>query len=416
MTKKFIIALFFLMVSRVSAQEGTSSPYSFYGLGDEKFKGTHDVRSMGGLSIVNDSIHVNLLNPATFSKIKITNFVVGGTTQFSNLSNETKTEKAQRTSLDYLAVAFPIGKFGTNFGIMPYSSVGYRVQNETTFGDIRKTTYTGTGGINRAFFGLGYNLTKDLSIGADFQYNFGTIETKTVVFVPNVILGSRELNESQVKGLSSNFALLYNKKIGKKYTISTSIGYTPEAKLSSNNSRETSTITINNGGNEVVADTRTSTVVDTKLIIPAKYTLATGIGVSKKWFVGAEYSFVENSNLQNRFEDFNKASFEDSHKFILGGYFIPKYTSFTSYWNRVNYRAGVRFQNTGIVLNSKPINEYGINFGLGLPVGGRFSSINVGFEYGKRGTVYNNLIEENYFGINIGLSLNDLWFEKRKYD
>ncbi|HBK83209.1 MAG TPA: hypothetical protein DDZ41_06370, partial [Flavobacterium sp.] len=78
--------------------------------------------------------------------------------------------------------------------------------------------------------------------------------------------------------------------------------------------------------------------------------------------------------------------------------------------------AGFRYQNTGIILNSKPINDYGITFGLGLPVGGKFSSLNFGFEYGKRGTAKNNLIEDNYFGINIGLSLNDLWFEKRKYD
>ncbi|HBK83208.1 MAG TPA: hypothetical protein DDZ41_06365, partial [Flavobacterium sp.] len=344
MTNKLFLVFFLLITTIVSAQEGTSSPYSFYGLGDEKFKGTHDVRAMGGLSVVNDSIHVNLLNPATFSKIKITNFVIGGSTMFSNLANETKSEKAQRTSLDYLAVAFPIGKFGTNFGIMPFTSVGYRVQNETTEGDIKKTTYNGSGGINRVFFGLGYNLIKDFSIGANLQYNFGTIESKTIVFIPNVTLGSREINESMVKGISTNFALLYNKKLAKKYTLSTTFNYTPQAKLTNTSSREIATITINSAGNEVVSNSIKPAVSNTKLIIPAKYTFATGIGISKKWFVGAEYSYIENSNLQNRFTDFDKATFEDSHKFVLGGYYIPKFSSLTSYWSRVNYRAGFRYQ------------------------------------------------------------------------
>jgi len=47
-------------------------------------------------------------------------------------------------------------------------------------------------------------------------------------------------------------------------------------------------------------------------------------------------------------------------------------------------------------------------------LGRSFSNINLGFELGKRGMASENLIEEKYFKINIGLSLNDLWFQKRK--
>jgi len=55
-----------------------------------------------------------------------------------------------------------------------------------------------------------------------------------------------------------------------------------------------------------------------------------------------------------------------------------------------------------------------MNFGLGLPVGN--SSINLGFEFGKKGTTSNGLIEENYFNLSVGLSLSDIWFKKRKID
>ena len=40
----------------------------------------------------------------------------------------------------------------------------------------------------------------------------------------------------------------------------------------------------------------------------------------------------------------------------------------------------------------------------------------MGFEFGKRGTTDNNLIEENYFNFRLSLSLTDLWFIKRKID
>jgi hypothetical protein len=209
---------------------------------------------------------------------------------------------------------------------------------------------------------------------------------------------------------------LYSTSITDKLNLSATFGYAPESKLNADNTRNIATIVYTQSGNESVSDSQDILVNDTKLVIPTKYTLGTGIGVNKKWFVGLEYVFQENSNLGNRFDDIENATFENSNKFIVGGYFIPKYNSFTSYWSRVNYRAGLRYENTGLVINSKAINDYGINFGLGLPVGGRLSNINVGFEYGKKGTIYNNLIEENYFNISVGLSLNDLWFEKRKYD
>jgi hypothetical protein len=47
-------------------------------------------------------------------------------------------------------------------------------------------------------------------------------------------------------------------------------------------------------------------------------------------------------------------------------------------------------------------------------LGGDFSNINVGFELGRRGTTDANLIEESYFKINLGLSLNARWFVKTK--
>jgi hypothetical protein len=43
----------------------------------------------------------------------------------------------------------------------------------------------------------------------------------------------------------------------------------------------------------------------------------------------------------------------------------------------------------------------------------RFSNLNIGFEFGSRGTTAAQLVKENYFGIKIGLSLNDQWFIKR---
>ena len=100
----------------------------------------------------------------------------------------------------------------------------------------------------------------------------------------------------------------------------------------------------------------------------------------------------------------------------MGGFYVPKYNSFTSYLSRVTYRAGFRYENTGIILNNTSIKDKSVTLGFGLPISGTFSSMNLGIEYGSRGTTSNGLIKEDYFSINIGLLFNDKWFRKTLYN
>jgi len=51
-----------------------------------------------------------------------------------------------------------------------------------------------------------------------------------------------------------------------------------------------------------------------------------------------------------------------------------------------------------------------------MGIGGDFSNLNLGLEYGQRGTTNSGLIQENFFKLSIGLSLNDQWFVKRKFN
>jgi hypothetical protein len=116
----------------------------------------------------------------------------------------------------------------------------------------------------------------------------------------------------------------------------------------------------------------------------------------------------------------SNSSFENASSFAIGGFYLPNYNAFSSYFKRVTYRAGARFQNTGLLINNESINEFGISFGLGLPIGPTntniFSEVNMGFEFGQRGTKNQNLIQENFFNFNVSLSFNDRWFDKFKYN
>jgi len=421
MIKKIVVFFSLLVSATLFAQENTASPYSYYGLGDVKFKGTHDIKAMGGLSIVGDSIHLNLSNPASYSNLKLTTFSIGGTSTFTNFNTSSDSEKAQRTSLDYLAVGLPLGKFGMSFGLMPYSAVGYKVQSITEAADDpdgfeRSKQFMGDGEINKVFIGTAYKITQKLSLGFNLNYYFGDINNKTVEFItdPIVLLGTRELNNSNVSGFSINTGLQFSSKLNSNLELFSSLTYSPESELTSKNKRNIATVVYNANGAEIINDDVDIPVNDTKLKLPSKFSFGAGIGQAKKWLIGSEITFQNTSKLGNRFDDITGATFENSTKISIGGYYIPKYDSYNGYWNRVVYRAGFRHENTGLVINNESIKDYGVNFGFGLPLG--ISNINLGFEFGKKGTTTNNLIEENYFNVSVGLSLNDIWFKKRKID
>lgn len=417
MIKKVIVGICLLFAIGTFAQEGTASPYSFYGIGDIRFKGTAENRFMGGLSIFPDSTHINLQNPAGYAGLKRTTLTLGGTYATTDLQTNTGQGKPRRTTIDYLAVGLPISsKVGVGFGLMPYSSVGYKLQSSSTDQEtsIMKTNQaSGTGGVNRAFLGIGYQVTPSLSLGANLDYNFGEIETTSYEFWSVIENGTRELNTSKIRGVSFNTGAMWNKRIYKKLDVFASAIYTPESKLNFTNERNIAIISQTNG---TIVDPGEIDASKTDLKLPSKIAFGVGIGEVRKWLVGAEYTFQNTSNFGNRFSDINNATFENSSKISIGGYYIPNFNSFTSYMERMTYRAGFRHENTGLVINEKSINDSAVTFGLGFPISGSFSNINFGIEYGKKGTKAQNLVEENYLNFSLSLSLNDKWFVKRKYD
>ena len=435
MIKKLVIVFIAIFAIKSYAQERTASPYSFYGIGSLQFKGTVENRSMGGLSIYMDSIHMNLRNPAGYTgnnleyynnESRPVKFTVGGSHSSLNLKSENSSDKASSTTFDYFALSIPVGKFGFGFGLMPYRSVGYELESINGNGDILNR-FNGQGGVNKAFFGFGYQITKALSIGVDGHYNFGNIQNNAVEFVYDndglqTQYQSRENNRSDLSGVSFNLGLSYKRMLNEKLEFVSSATFTPESNLKSKNERSYSTISLNaNTGQEFVintidADLESLSLQETDLIMPLKFSVGAGIGRPRKWFAGAEYSAQKTSNFTNALYSSSTTQYEDGTIFSLGGFYIPQYNSFSNYFKRATYRAGLRYEKTGLNINTESITEFGISFGVGLPVGSGISNANLGFEIGKRGTTNSNLIQENFINFHLSLSLNDRWFIKRKYD
>ncbi|MGB5821411.1 MAG: hypothetical protein WBG90_18140 [Saonia sp.] len=419
MVKRFVIAIICCIACGMHAQDGTVSPYSFFGIGELRSTTSVENQMMGGLSMYADSIHINLRNPAAYGKLKLTTYSIGVSHREIRLKSFTEQQNTSVTNLDYLSIGFPLGKgFGMGFGLMPLSSVGYNVLTETVDQnqDSVRSVFAGEGGLNRVYLSIGYELSKNLRLGATTNLNFGTLENRIIQTVDNVQFGTSDRRESRVNGLDFNFAANYTPTVKDKYTLYTSVTVNTQANLTSKNTQQIGSFLVDTGLDVEVIDVNldAQNLRNTELKIPTTTTFGLGFGEDKKWFLGGEYSFQGLSSFTNDFISIDNLTYEDASSFAFGGYFIPDYSTFSGYFKRITYRAGVRYEQTGMMINDKEINNFGITFGLGLPLGGSFSNINLGFELGRRGTTAADLIEESYFNVNIGLSLNDRWFQKRK--
>jgi hypothetical protein len=421
MIKYFAVYIVLLFSVVTMAQESTASPYSYYGLGQLSFKGAFENRLMGGVNVFKDSLRINFLNPASYAHLKRTTFTIGGTQNRTTFNQaDGSKEGANRSSLNYVGVGIPLRKSAFVLGVMPYTVVGYKIQNQFIDDDDyeRVVRFTGSGGVNRAFLGYGYAITPSLSLGVEAAYNFGNISTNSIEFIPDVQYGTSELNESRVDGFTFNTGLAYNKKLNEKYTIFGNASYTPQSSLTFYNTTTISIIQYLSNGSFIVVNPDESEVtkVNQKIRNPSKFSFGLGIGEETKFGIGAQLTLTDFNEFGNRYPEIVSGTFENGTKIGVGGYYIPKYNSFTNYWNRVTYRAGFSYENTGLVVRDESIMDYGINFGLGLPVPGSISTFTVGFELGSRGTTNANLIKENYYNLFISLNLNDKWFVRSKYN
>lgn len=427
MIKNFSFLLFWISFTALWSQNTNISPYSYFSLGDNNQQITVASSAMGGISVAANRVYeLNFSNPALLSQLQVTSFDISGRTQFMSITDAIQTQNSATTNFSYLAFGFPITKkMGLMFGIQPNTNVGYDIKQEIYDSSATLTEanhFYGTGGTNRFFIGTGYQVYKGLSLGVEGEILFGSINNSITNMRNGVMLNNRYNSDAQLSGGALKLGAAYQHKFAeeKELNIETSI------KLSNKINATTEDIFYNFYYNTYATEVPVDTLyyhsdLKGKITRPLAMHMGLGYGSPEKWYVGVEY------NKQAAWE-FNQTPFDhtytnntDKSQLNFGGYYLPKKNSISSYWNRVIYRVGAKMENTGIAVQSNQnnntfteIKDFGISFGLGLPVGNQLSKLNLSVEWGKRGEKTGSLIQENYVNLRFGINLAEKWFQKNK--
>ena len=378
---------------------------------------------MGGIGVaLSDNNHLNFSNPAANASLLFTTYSLAIGHKSIQAKNSTDKQRAATTDLSYLALGVPLGeKGGLMFGLLPNSTVGYSLVSNIydVDGEVQDLTlYSGDGGTNKVFLGFGLEVFKGFSIGAQGNYVFGKIENSIINQQRDVTLATKYKTVSNVSGFMLNAGFQYKTTINKKVKLHVGGNFDFKSEIETDGNEYLYSVLL--ATFELPKDTILNVASKGFLKMPLKTTLGVGVGEDNKWYAGLDYSYQDVLDIQGSvFNSYTKIKYDKYSKIAIGGFYTPKYTSITSYWERVTYRAGLKFEKTGLRVDGlgtgtdfTPIDDFGISFGVGLPMGRKLSNINVGFEIGKRGETSKGLVQENYFNFRLSLTLNDKWFKK----
>ncbi len=385
--------------------------------------------SLGGSAIgMRSSSFVNPWNPASYTAFDSISFIFEGGlyAQSNTLKTLSESQTSNYSSIGNLLFGFPVTRhLKASFGLMPYSSVGYNVgetKNLQIFNDSItrvKNIYDGDGGINKVYMGMGYQLSKNLSVGVNVDFLFGTINRNSAAHIPDqtYAISYRQTSSIRVHDFRYNFGMQYTTQIGKDRRFTFGAVYTPSIDIKANH--DTTNMLVSPTNSDLIYYTiHQSTNIKGTIHIPQ----AMGAGFSyekeAKWLLAGDVYYQNWS----KFKIFDQAdSMKNSLKASLGLQIIPDGNDYNRYFKRVRFRMGVSYQQTYLQLNNKQLNDFGISLGVGLPLRkGQSeiyskSAVNVGLEFGKRGTTDFSLIKENYVRLTVSLSLYDSWFKKLKF-
>lgn len=432
----FLIAALTLIAGAINAQ--TTSPYSRYGYGILKDQAVGPSKSMGGIGYgLRQKYGANPLNPASYSTVDSLTFMfdLGVNYTKGTLTEGNASKSDDNGGLEYATMLFPVTKkLGISFGLLPYSSVGYNIDNIKSAGDEQyQESFEGTGGFSQIYLGAGYELPiKGLSVGANIAYMFGSVKHQRSVPAMSSASGLQSYEYTKLKreAIKLDLGFQYQQKISKNDILT--IGATFSPKLESKAKYERSEYHSVGVGTPIAGDTINSIKTD----IPM--TLGVGFSVTHKnrLTLGADVTFQQWEKVRYPEQNLMGDGFTNSNdrfnnriKYAIGGEYIADPYD-RSFFKRIRFRGGLNYSNSYLNTNvfdadgnslgkAKGYNEYGATIGLGLPIrdlnysGLRTTYINVNFEYKRIQPEVKGMIKEQYFGVSLGVNINELWFRKR---
>ena len=318
-------------------------------------------RGMGGTGIaVRDGFNLNFINPASYGSIDSpvsSVFEMGFYIDNNRYRTSEASESKSNGGLLNIDYWFKFSKRWTStVGLSPFSSVSYKMNTTRSLGSIADVNYLyeGNGNISQLYWGHGFNILKNFSLGFNISYLFGPVfrrEAINTVGDVSTLIYENRINANDFKfdaGLQYEFKLEKGKSI--VVGVVADNGVTMSARQKSyllNSSLDT---------------LHTSTGDKLKYEIPSSL----GVGLSlqmKRSIVAGDLKF---ENWGATHTENQNAEFQDVWKFSMG-YMYKGNPDAINYIGAVSLRGGFHLQNYYLRIKETDLPWWGFSAGVSLP-------------------------------------------------
>lgn len=407
----------------VWAQGGTKSPYSQFGVGVLSDASQSMNRGMNGVGYgLRQGNQVNTLNPASYSSIDSLTmlFDMGMSGQFTQFKEGGAKRNASMASFEYVVGSFRAWKnVGVSFGVLPYSSVGYDYQSvsrDAVTGTLTES-YTGSGGLHQVFLGVGWRLLKPLSVGVNAGYLWGSID-RTVA--PSSSVASNTLTKTYnttINNYKVDFGVQWEQPLGKHdlLTVGAVLG------LGHNLNNDASMQVVKTNSLSSANDT-TQTTIGKAMSLPMSFGVGMSYQRNKRLTLAADFLLEQWG--KEKFPSYVNGSYElqsgilkDRVKVNAGLDWVPNPES-RKLAGHIHYRFGAGYATPYYIINGVDgPKDLTVSAGVALPIVNNYNNrsvLNISAQWAHSSA--QNLITENTFRINIGITFNERWFMKWKVD
>lgn len=412
--KIFLFGFALILMNQIAlGQNNTNSPYTRFGYGDISDTNSGEQRAMGGVSLgTRSKLGINTVNPASYSSVDSMTFMfdVGASALISRFSETAGTTNKLNANLEYITMQFPLWKkVGFSAGLLPYSFSGYNFNSSSNLpyelypDTVTATQYfSGNGGVNQVYSGLSVELFNHISLGVNAYYMFGSAINDRQLRFSNTtnFYSSYQSDSITVSSFRFRYGLQFYNTFSDKHDFTLGLIYEAKRKLHADYSEMTGSVDQEQTPfMQVKTEFEMPEMFGAGLTYIYKKQLTLGIDYSLQKWGEAKFMGVADT-LTNR------------SKFALGAEYMP-HPSGRKSADQIRYRAGFNISSPYYkIAGVEQPKNFGITFGIGLPLKTNQSVINATVEYGKIGS--SGLLRENYFKFTLNALFNENWFFKRK--
>lgn len=408
----FLLTVFtiFISISLANAQNG--SAYSRYGIGDINYGYSPKMLGIGDIGVTQlDPDHIITTNPASWAALFKTRLELSlgykGVDVGDNFGNYFTSE----TEFKGFTFGFPVSRdngIGVVAGLIPFSQVSYKAIKTFESNDVNmpsyQISYEGKGGISKMFLGSSVNLPFGFIGGATLDYYFGNLRYYSNLEFINSTSNINTIfeNNHRATGFGSTVGIitpdlsgLINLQSFSNIRLGLSVNYISDLDA------------------DTLLTATSLTLVDTFANNPTTMHIPLRINSGISFALGYSYRF----NVDYVYQPWGKFTLgglkdnnlRNAQRISAAFEYVPIRNAGMSVWEQIIWRGGLSFEETQYKFNGKGIDQFSVFGGFTFPLGVD-NSLDLGIQYAMRGTKDNNLLQENFLKIYIGISFGELWF------